>query len=103
MESSNSLQRLEAWCSQQGENWDRGGAIRIETIGDPGWRVHVDLRGSELERRDHDEVRQLCPGNRWLHCRVRNGCFEGCGGSEMLDTILAHFLEWAGAGDSVAA
>ena len=103
MESSNNLQRLEAWCSQQGESWDRCGAIRIETIGDPGWRVHVDLRGSELERRSHDEVRQLCPGNRWLHCRVRNGCFEGCGGSEMLDTILAHFLEWAGAGDSVAA
>jgi len=103
VEQSSSLQRLEAWCAEQRKDWDRCGAIRIETIGDPGWRVHVDLRGTALEQREYDEVRELCPGNRWLHCRVRNGCFEGCGGSEMLETILGNFLEWAQQGESVAA
>ena len=103
VEQSNILQRFEVWCSRQDERWDRGGGVRIETIGDPGWRVHVDLRGTALERREYDEVRELCPGNRWLHCRVRNGCFEGCGGSEMLDTILESFLDWAYVGGSVAA
>jgi len=104
VEQSSNLQRLEAWCSQQAADiWDRGGAVRIETIGDPGWRVYVDLRGTELEQRSFDEVRKLCPGDGWLHCRVRNGCFEGCGGAAMLDTILGSFLEWAEVGESVAA
>ena len=104
MEQSNNLQRLEAWCAQQTiGRWDRSGAIRIETLGDPGWRVCVELRGTDLEQRTFDEVRHLCPGATWLHCRVRNGCFEGCGGPEMLETILARFLDWAAVGESVAA
>jgi immunity protein 53 of polymorphic toxin system len=103
VEQFSNLQRLETWCTQQAtEGWDRAGAVRIETLGDPGWRVHVDLRGTELERRAYEEVRKLCPGETWLHCRVRNGCFEGCGGSEMLDTILASFLDWAQVAESVA-
>jgi hypothetical protein len=98
------LQQLQAWCEDQaGAEWDRGAGIRIETIEDPGWRVHIDLRGTGLEFRDFSEVRDLCPGDGWLHCRVRSGCFEGCGGPFMLEQILDRFLDWARADSPVAA
>jgi len=98
------LHRLETWCSNQaGGLWDRGCALRIETLDDPGWRVSIDLRGTELIARSYDELRDLCPGEGWMHCRVRNGYFEGCGGPFKLDEILGHFLDWAGTEAPVAA
>ena len=90
------LQRLAAWCSQQqNAPWERSNGVRIERIDDPGWRVQIDLRGTVALGRTYREIRQLCPGDRWLHCRVKGDCFEACGGLFMLDEILDLFLDWA--------
>ena len=93
------LQRLATWCAQQPDaQWESENGVRIERIDDPGWRVRIDLRGTVAVGRHHLEIRRLCPGEQWLHCRVKGNCFEGCGGPFMLDVILEHFLQWAGAG-----
>ncbi|WP_430394014.1 Imm53 family immunity protein [Brevibacillus brevis] len=33
--------------------------------------------------------------NDWVHCRVRDGCFEAFGGPKNLNEILAFFKQWA--------
>ena len=91
-----SLQRLQAWYAGQCNGaWEHDCGVKIETIDDPGWCVRVGLRGTPLHARDFQELERLHAGAEWVHCRVRNGCFEGYGGPMMLDEIVAIFFSWA--------
>ncbi|WP_082910198.1 Imm53 family immunity protein [Brevibacillus brevis] len=33
--------------------------------------------------------------NDWVHCRLKDGCFEAFGGPKNLNEILAFFKQWA--------
>jgi hypothetical protein len=90
------LQRLQAWYAEQcNGSWEHECGVKIESIDDPGWRVRVGLRGTPLHAHDFTELERLHAGEEWVHCRVRNGCFEGYGGPQMLEEIVKIFLAWA--------
>jgi len=90
------LQRLQAWYAGHCDGaWEHDCGVKIETIDDPGWCVRVSLRGTPLQARGFHELERLHAGNEWVHCRVRNTCFEGYGGPMMLDEIVKIFFDWA--------
>lgn len=99
-----SWEQFEDWYARHCDGcWEHGEGIRIDSLDDPGWKVKIALRGTALESNEFPEVKQLEPGDEWLHCRVRDGCFEGYGGPRMLGPILSTFLTWADGSERIAA
>lgn len=90
------ISRLEAWYAAEcnGE-WEHTYGIAIETLDNPGWRLRVDLTETPL----HDEAFTAVARERserdWMHCRVKDGVFEGYGGAGNLEEIITTFLDWA--------
>jgi hypothetical protein len=90
------LKRLQAWYESHCDgDWEHGEGIHIETLDNPGWCVRIPLRDTELESRPFQEVSRLEPERDWIRCWIEDGCFQGTGGSQMLDQILETFLFWA--------
>ena len=90
------LQELQQWYRAHCDgDWEHGYGVQIDTLDNPGWRVTVELTDTELSGRSFTEVQRLEHETDWIHCRVRDGKFEGHGGPFMLDEILKIFLAWA--------
>jgi hypothetical protein len=69
--------------------------LRVETLDNPGWRIHIDLEGTPLSRRTYEGLTIKRTETDWLTCRVVGGKFEGFGGLENLQEALLEFLRWA--------
>ena len=42
-----SLSALERWYANQCDgDWEHSYGVKIETLDNPGWRVHIDLQGT---------------------------------------------------------
>lgn len=90
------LQELQRWYQSHCDgDWEHGHGLTIATLDNPGWSVQIDLADTPLAARAFTEVQRLEPETDWIHCRVRDGKFEGHGGPFMLEEILKTFLAWA--------
>jgi len=98
------LARLQGWYAAQcnGE-WEHDFGVKIDTLDNPGWLVRVDLAGTLLAGRAFSEIAEgVGAGNhpesqRWLHCALRDGAWQGAADPTQLRRLLAVFLDWAGA------
>jgi hypothetical protein len=98
----NALQSIQQWYrSQCNGDWEHSYGIKIDNIDNPGWAVKIDLRDTELEQADFDQVsygggdQSDVSGDDWLMCHRTAHEFEGCGGPTKLEEILCIFLKWA--------
>lgn len=57
--------------------------------------VMIELADTGLASRPFSEIQRLEHKTEWIHCRVRNGKWEGHGGPFMLEEIFQIFLAWA--------
>jgi len=90
------LQELQQWYrSHCNGDWEHGYGVKIATLDNPGWVVTIELTDTELAGCSFTEVQRLEPETDWIHCRVKDGKFEGHGGPFMLEEILKIFLAWA--------
>jgi hypothetical protein len=90
------LQELQRWYHSQCDNhWEHLYGVKIDTLDNPGWRVIVDLTDTDLAEQSFTEIERMGHETDWIHCRVREGHWEGDGGPFMLDEILRTFLAWA--------
>jgi len=93
---NNSFESLEGWYSSQcNGTWEHEWGIDITTIDNPGWRVRIDLRETNLSGRDFEGVDIDRTSENWLRCNVTGEKFEGVGGVCNLSEILEIFLGWA--------
>jgi hypothetical protein len=98
----NTLKRLTQWYLRHcnGE-WEHGQGVSIESCDNPGWWVKIALAGTELQLTPFVSVSENVDDNgfqkadRWLHCRVQDGVWEGAGDETQLERILELFLNWA--------
>ena len=98
----NTLQELQQWYRSHCDgNWEHAYGVKIDTLDNPGWSVTIELTGTELVGRPFSDVQRLEHETDWIHCRVRDGKFEGHGGPFMLEEILKVFLAWATASQTV--
>jgi hypothetical protein len=76
--------------------WEHQYGIRIETLDNPGWLLHIDLNGTDLEGVEFAELVRQNPANvdDWVQCRVGDEVFTGAGGSHNLEELLRVFRTW---------
>lgn len=94
----NTLQELQRWYRSHCDgDWEHGFGVEIGTLDNPGWWVSIDLSDTELATRPFTEIQRLEHETDpdWIHCRVKDGKFEGQGGPFMLEEILRSVLAWA--------
>lgn len=96
------LLELQEWyLAHCNDEWEHGQGVRVETLDNPGWKLVVDLAGTELSGKYFDAVAVNCDaGNgtddqHWFHCTVQSQKFTAYGGPRNLDTLLQIFLDWA--------
>ena len=90
------MARLQRWYSSHCDgDWEHAAGVAIRTLDNPGWSLSVDLRGTPLEHRQFEDIRDETDQRSWVVCRVREGKFEAYGGPHMLGKIVHEFLAWA--------
>ncbi len=84
---------LQQWYAAQcNGDWEHTYGVSIETLDNPGWRLRVDLVGTELEALTDASGRVERSETGWLDWRVADGCFEaGCGPYNLGDAVDAFF------------
>ena len=89
------LEWIQSWYSTQCDgDWEENYGVQIQTLANPGWRVHIDLVGTSLEDSPFEEVVTERTEQNWVHCRVRDSAFEGRSGPSNLTEILHIFKDW---------
>ena len=89
------LKALERWyLSQCDEDWEHMYGVTIETLDNPGWRVTIDLCGTELEQKHFEKINTESSNTNWIQCNSSGSKFIGAGGPENLEDIILIFLNW---------
>ncbi len=73
-------------------DWEHTYGVSIETLDNPGWRLRIDLVGTELEALADSSARVERSETDWLVWQVADGRFEaGCGPCNLGDAVGAFF------------
>jgi hypothetical protein len=92
------LDWLESWYSAECDgDWEHSYGIQIDTVDNPGWRIRIDLTGTELQLRSFDRIEVQRAEDDWLQCwRDENGepRWEAACGARNLAEALRVFREW---------
>ena len=76
--------------------WEHGYGVNIKTLDNPGWRLTIDLRGTELENVPFDEVRHNYDDDiSWWTCFLRDKAFHAACGARDLASVIGVFRTWA--------
>lgn len=87
--------RLQNWYHEHcNGDWEHNTNINIRTIDNPGWRVTIDLEGTNCENKLFKKINKEMSEDNWYHCFTQDNKFEGAGGSNNLIDILFVFEEW---------
>ncbi len=87
------LDDLQRWYAAQcNGDWEHTYGVTIETLDNPGWRLRVDLVGTEFEALADTSGRVERSDTDWLAWRVGDGRFEaGCGACNLGEAVAAFF------------
>ena len=87
---------LQAWYQAQSNgHWELSHGITIESLGNPGWLVTIDLDGTPLEDRAMTAIERDVSKLDWLSCGVNRKQFRGQGDPKKLQAIMRIFQTWA--------
>lgn len=90
------IERLQAWYVNECDgDWEHGYAVKVETLDNPGWLVHVHLADTILEDETFQPVKVERSEHDWVQCFIRDRVFCGNGGPNNLDEVMRTFLDWA--------
>jgi hypothetical protein len=90
------LEELQRWYHLHCDgDWEHEEGIIIETLDNPGWRIRISLRDTELESKPFQKISRLEPEHDWIRCWIEAGFFQGAGDPEKLEEILRTFLLWS--------
>ena len=94
--SRDCLMRLQEWYASHCDGeWEHRFGVKVETLDNPGWRLEVDLDGTELEKDKFEAIDCARSDIDWFTCRVRAKKFEGFGGALNMEDLIETFLGWA--------
>lgn len=66
----------------------------IRTLDNPGWKVFVNLKGTELENKPFSIIRINRSEDDWIYCIVQDYEFKSACGPENLIEVLLIFINW---------
>jgi hypothetical protein len=90
-----SLSALENWYAGQcnGE-WEHGPGIRINTLDNPGWRVHIPLRETKKQDTVLAMVKLTRTQDDWIIYWVEKREFQFACGPKNLSEAIDIFVGW---------
>jgi hypothetical protein len=90
------IARLQEWYARQCDgSWEEDYGVTISTLDNPGWSLKVDLRNTNLERREMIDIKVDRSEDDWIVARRSGEVFEAFGGPNNLKEMLRTFLKWA--------
>ncbi|HEX9351076.1 MAG TPA: immunity 53 family protein [Gaiellaceae bacterium] len=90
------LAELQVWYLAQCDgDWEHTCGIKIETIDNPGWRLSVDLNGTELHGRSFERVEIARSQRDWVQAWVEDDRFDSACGPENLAEVIEVFGRFA--------
>jgi hypothetical protein len=103
--NSDNLLWLCSWFKRHCDgNWEHSQGVTIESIDNPGWRVTIDLVGTELDAQPDGSIREdgeppnaanaFVGGAEWTSCEVKDSRLIGAGDPSKLNQILTVLREW---------
>ena len=92
---------LQKWyLSHCDGSWEHSFGVKIGNLDNPGWRVFIDLTGTEAESRVLTRVVIERSENNWIVLETESGRFIGHGGPlNLVDILVAFRRWWEGAAD----
>lgn len=89
------LSALERWYAARCDGeWEHGYGISVETLDNPGWRVRIDLHGTNKASARLDRVVLERSEKDWIQYWVDKAQFNIACGALNLSESLAIFLQW---------
>ena len=90
-----SLTALERWYANRCEGeWEHSYGIHIETLDNPGWRLDIDLRGTNRDGGALDKIQIDRSDNDWIHYWVESAKFHIACGPANLSESIDIFVRW---------
>jgi hypothetical protein len=93
------LSQLQLWYARQCDgDWEHQYGVKVNSLDNPGWRVTIDLAGTDLEGRTFEPIERGLADDAstdWYSLSVKESKFEGAGDPSKLAFILRTFLDWA--------
>jgi hypothetical protein len=93
------LSQLQQWYARRCDgDWEHQFGVKIDSLDNPGWRVTIDLAGTDLDGRPFEPLERGLEDNAstdWYSISVKENKFEGAGDPMKLAFMLRTFLDWA--------
>jgi len=89
---------LQGWFFAQCDgDWEHEFGVEITTLDNPGWRVVIDLSGTDLDAAPFSAADSRRSEHDWFHCEVADKKFKiACGPTSLADALDV-FRTWADA------
>ena len=69
--------------------------MQITTLDNPGWKLEIDLVGTELENKPFSRLEATRNEiDDWYTCNVEQGKFKSFCGPKNLTEVIVEFLDW---------
>lgn len=86
------LEWLQRWYQSQTDgDWEHSYGVHLETLDNPGWRLKIDLEGTDLWEKDLDLVKIERSEHDWVFYKIKDMKFVAAGGplnlTEMIETF----------------
>ena len=92
---SSAISKLEEWYASQCDgDWEHSYGVKIQTLDNPGWRVHIDLQETRGQDAKLEMVRINRADNDWIQYWVEKVQFNIACGPKNLSEAVAIFLRW---------
>ena len=89
------LQAFAGWYARQCDgDWEHSHGIRITTLDNPGWRLDINVSGTEREGFSFEAVREERDELDWIHAWKEQEIFKVACGPLNLAEALQRFLDW---------
>jgi hypothetical protein len=93
--SSSAISEIERWYANQCDgHWEHSHGVKIDTLDNPGWRVHIDLQGTRRQEAKLETIKIKRADDDWVQYWVDKMQFNIACGPKNLSEAVGIFLCW---------
>ena len=94
--SDDPLHYLEQWYRRQCDgDWEHSYGVELGTLDNPGWKLRIDLVGTDCEGRQVPRTKADRSDDDWCHVWSDGVRFEAAAGSANLSEMLSAFRSFS--------
>ena len=74
--------------------WEHSHGVKIDTLDNPGWQVHIDLDVPRNRTQILQRVQVDRTADNWIHYRIEQRVFHIACGPKNLSEAMEIFIRW---------